>query len=94
MPIDLSISVIEDIDSVHEEFKQCLLEACPINTGVEVVDYWHDVAVHYPGLANVALRLLCLADGSCDAERMLSAEQPSKSGQVSLVWKSKSCACG
>ncbi|KAK8767368.1 hypothetical protein V5799_005850 [Amblyomma americanum] len=65
-------SVMDDVGSLREEFNQYLLEASPTNEGVEVMDFWNDATVRYPRLANAALSLLCLANGSCDVERTFS----------------------
>lgn len=45
-----------------------LAERSPANTAFELIEYWHDSTALYPGLANAALTLLFLANGSRDAE--------------------------
>ncbi|KAH8032298.1 hypothetical protein HPB51_024075 [Rhipicephalus microplus] len=68
----LFMSVIDNVDSLNEEFNQYLLEASPTNPAVELIEYWHDSTSRYPRLAKAALTLLCLANGSCDVERTFS----------------------
>lgn len=60
------ISVVDDVNSLHDEFTQYLLEASPTNGAVEVIEYRHDSTARYPRLANVVPTLLCLANGSCE----------------------------
>lgn len=52
------ISMTDDVDLLHENCNQYLLEAGPTNTAVALFEYWHDSTARYPRLPNAVLKLL------------------------------------
>ena len=68
----LQVSEAEDIKSLENEFKEYLSDLIPDNSELEVLKYWSSVEHKYPKLSKIAITLLCIPCGSCDAERSFS----------------------
>lgn len=64
--------VSDEPTALEVEFNNYLHEPCPDNPEIEILTYWKSMARNYPNLADVALQLLCLPNGSADVERSFS----------------------
>ena len=70
--ISMFMIITEDESDLEPEFNTYLQEPAPENPEIGILDYWQAAAINYPKLSHVALELLCLPNGSVDAERSFS----------------------
>ena len=64
--------VTDEPTALEIEFHNYLHEPCPDNPEIKILKFWKSTAQNCPNLADVALQLLCLPNGSTDVERSFS----------------------
>lgn len=90
---ELFLLAVPALDSFREDFAHYIKEDTPANQDIDLLTYWSKSK--YPNLRGVALNILCMPTGSCDAERSFSKlrvlQNPRRSSMSDKLLKSVLC---